>query len=180
MEHPERDDGAASERGFVVVAEVLRPHGLQGELRLKIYNPDSEVLRQNPPVELISADGRVRPATILSARPVSGGLLVRLEGVDDREDADQLRGAKLQVPRTVLEEPGPDEYYVCDLVGCQVVLGDRTIGTIKRVVPYPTCDALAVERAGEEDLEIPHHHDFVLQVRIDEAVVELRTIEGLE
>lgn len=180
MEHPERDDGVASERSFVVVAEVLRPHGLQGELRLKIYNPDSELLGQDPPVELISADGRVRPATIRSARPVSGGLLIRLQGVDCREDAEQLRGAKLQVPRTVLEEPGRDEYYVCDLVGCRVVLGDRTIGRIVRVVPYPTCDALVVAREGEQDLEVPHHQDFVHEVRIDQAVVELGTIEGLE
>src|SRR4051812_30796742 len=57
---PPRVVPAARERRLVAVAEIARPHGIAGELRLKVYNPGSDLLRRRPPVLLRLPDGTER------------------------------------------------------------------------------------------------------------------------
>ena len=89
----------------VALAEIARPHGIRGELRLKLYNPASDVLQSKPRVHLVPREGEARWVRLVSVREVPGTLLVRLDGVRDREAADALRGAKLEVLRSILPEP---------------------------------------------------------------------------
>src|SRR5262249_10175160 len=83
------------DRGLVPVAEVARPHGIQGELRLKVYTPDSDLLPRRPTVLLRLPDGSEREARITACREADKALLVRLDGVSDRDQAEALRGAEL-------------------------------------------------------------------------------------
>src|SRR5947209_4572636 len=98
-------------------------------------------------------DGSVRPDRIRSARPVPDAILVTFESTRDRDAAEGLRGARVEVPRSVLPPPGPGEAYHADMIGCEVRLGGARIGTVARVVSYPTCDALVVQ--AEPTIEVP-------------------------
>lgn len=166
-------------RRLVPVAEVARPHGLHGELRLKVYNPDSTLLEQRPPVWLRRGGGALERGALETVRRGSGGLLVRLPGIDDRAAAAELRGVQICVERQALPATEPDEYYVCDLEGCTATLDGRPIGTVVDVRSYPTCDVLVLRRLEGGELEVPMHVQFVADVRPDERRVELRTIDGL-
>jgi 16S rRNA processing protein RimM len=97
---------------------VVRPHGVRGELRLFLHNPESRLLEEVAQVYVAGV-----PRRLLSARPVAGAYLVRLEGVDDRDEAERLRGARVAVARSDIRlEEG--EYLLADLVGCRAVLPD--------------------------------------------------------
>jgi 16S rRNA processing protein RimM len=165
---------------LVPIAEVARGHGLAGELRLRLYNPDSDLIERIESVDLALPDGTSRTVALRSVREGSGAVLATIEGVDDRSAADALRGAVLRVPREALGEPEPGEYFVCDLEQCQVLLGGTPFGSVERVAHYPTCDALVVVRLDGSHLEVPMHEDYVAEVRLGERTVELRTIDGLE
>jgi len=164
----------------VGIAQVSRPHGLQGELRLQLYNPDSDLIERLQHVELVLGDGRVSRATIRSVRRSAGAALLAIEGVEDRTAAEELRGAELRVPREALGQADDDEYFVCDLERCQVLLQGEPLGSVERVMAYPTCDVLVVRRPDGSHLEVPLHEDFVAEVRIEQRIVALRSIEGLE
>jgi 16S rRNA processing protein RimM len=167
--------------GWLEVAVVARPHGVRGALRLHLHNPASEVLLRAPAprVALRMPDGSRRDAEIVSARPVPGGLLVELGGVGDRDAAEALRRAAIEVPRSELEPPGAGEYFAADLVGCEVRLGERRLGVVRAVAPYPTCDALVVAR-DRGTLEVPMLASFVAGIDLGARVVTLHTIDGLE
>jgi 16S rRNA processing protein RimM len=169
-----------AERALVDVGEVGRPQGLQGEVRVHLYNIESEILEGDPPLELVLPDGAVRAARVESLRYTANFAIVGFEGVVSREDADALRGAVLRVPRSELGPTEPDEYFVCDLVGCRALLDEQVLGTVERVLPYPTCDVLVVARADGSRVEVPMHESFVAEVRIEAREVRLRTIDGLE
>ncbi len=173
---PVRPDDAR----HVAVGEVLRPHGLRGELRVKLYNPDSELLLARPPMRLRLPDGSLKGADIEHARPVPGAVLLRLSGAQDRDGAEQLRGAQLEVPRETLGELDQGEYFVCDLEGCRVALDGKSIGLVRRVLAYPSCDVLVVARAEQSDLEVPMHADYIAAVEVGAGRIDLRTIEGLD
>jgi len=192
-EKPVYDGGSAPEppasrvpplerdRRLVPLAEVARPHGIAGELRLKVYNLDSDLLLRRPPVLLRLSDGTERQATFSAAREVDKALLVRVVGVDDRNAAEALRGAQVCVPRASLPPPAEGEFYAWDLEGAQAVLtSGETVGRVTELASYPTCDVLIVEREGGQRLEVPLVEAYVARIDADCGVVELVTVEGLD
>jgi len=180
-------------RRYVPVAEVARPHGVQGEIRLKVYNQGSDLLLRRPPVRLRLADGIERDAVIHGAREANKAILVKLTGVSDRDAAEALRGAQITVPRDMFPPLDDGEFYACDIEGALALLpSGEEIGRVSGLESYPTCDVLLIERAvaakagdGEGDkrkptrLEVPLVEAYVASVDVERGVVHLLTIDGL-
>jgi 16S rRNA processing protein RimM len=167
-------------RRYVPLAEVARPHGVQGELRLKIYNEESDLLLRRPDVRLRLASGELRDTRIETARSVNKALLVRLPGVADRDAAEALRGAVIEVPRDAFPPLDEGEFYACDIEGASAVLeGQGEIGRVLELRSYPTCDVLVVDRGEAGTLEIPLLEAYVSAVEPDHGVVRLVSIDGL-
>lgn len=179
-------------RRYVPVAEVARPHGIQGELRLKLYNQDSDLLLQRPEVKLELADGTAREVSIHTARDVNKALLVKFTGVTTRDAAEALRGARILVPRDIFPQLGEGEFYACDLEGARARLpSGEEVGRVTGIQSYPTCDVLLIERAAVEPsaegppprsssrLEVPLVEAYVASVDVEGGVVELVTLDGL-
>jgi len=175
---------ASSQRGpgerYVALAEVARPHGVRGELRLKVYNPDSAILLERPAIRLVTPEGDVQAAKLQAIRPVPGALLARLDGVRDRDAAEALRGAQLEVARDRFPPAEDDEFYCCDLEGCEVTCDGKPVGRVAHVASYPTCDALVVAREGQPRLEVPMVERYVGAIDLDAGTIELHTLDGLE
>jgi 16S rRNA processing protein RimM len=161
---------------YVAIAEVARPHGVQGELRLRLYNEASEVLLGKPKVRLVTGAG-VREARIKTARRVPGALLVRLDGVNGRDEAEALRGASVEVARDLLPPPQEGEHYVCDLEGCRVHVAGADVGVVVAVNSYPTCDALVVERPDGSRVEAPLVDTTLEGVDLEQRIVHLRSMD---
>ncbi len=92
---------------FVLIAELGRPHGVRGLLRVRVFS-EAEVTAYNP-----MHDAAGRPFTLLPR----GQDLVAVEGVADRDAAARLTGTKLYVERDRLPPAEEDEFYLTDLVG---------------------------------------------------------------
>jgi 16S rRNA processing protein RimM len=99
-----------------------RPHGVRGELTLRPFNADGALAEMALPaaVQLVR-DQQRRPMTLVAVRPANELFLVRLEGVDTREQAALLTNFELWMPRASLPALAPDEFYVEDLIGCTLV-----------------------------------------------------------
>jgi 16S rRNA processing protein RimM len=173
----------SSERRYVPLAAVARPHGVNGELRLKVYNDDSDLLlrKPTPPIRLRMPTGEERDIRITLARAMTKGMmLVRLEGVSSRDAAEAMRGAELCVPRDAFPPLDEGEFYVCDIEGARAELpGGEAIGRVVELRSYPTCSVLVVARAEKPELEVPLLDAYVDAVDVAAGVVRLRTIEGL-
>ncbi len=168
-------------RKLVAVAEIARPHGIVGELRLKVYNLDSDLLLRRPPVTLRLPDGVEREAVLTAAREMDKALLVRIAGVDDRDAAEALRGAAICVPRAALPPPAEGEFYAWDLEGAQVALASgEPVGLVLELTSYPTCDVLVVARPDGKKLEVPLIATYVTRVDAERGFVELATLDGLD
>src|SRR3954467_3081053 len=102
------------------IGRVMRAHGLKGELEVRLDWPDSRALLQANRLLLSLADGAVQSRSIAGTRQTSKGILVRVEGVADRNAAEALAGATVSVLRSDLPALEQGEYYLCDLVGLDV------------------------------------------------------------
>ena len=114
----------------VVVATVRRPHGLKGEVLVDLQSDVPGRLAPGDHVEVVSSNGERSAAQVRERRQHSRGTLIRLEGVDDRIQADLLRGARFEVQRHETP-PAPDgsyyyfEKHVPQPVGGMLTLSDR-------------------------------------------------------
>ena len=168
---------------YIALAEVARPHGVRGELKLRVYNPDSDLLQRQRSLRLVSPSGDVRSVELRQFRSLPGGdLLARMVGVDDREAAEALRGWRFEVSRDALmPTKDVDEFYVVDLQGCVAYLDGEPLGKVVEVLQYPTCDVLVVDRDGNRKhrLEIPFLAPYVGEVSVAGQTVQILTIEDL-
>ena len=171
---------------WVPLAEVARPHGVRGELRLKLFNKDSDILLTLDEVLVRLPDGEEHEVSIDGARRADDAILMKLHSIDGRDRADELRGAILCAKRGEFPAPDEGEFYVCDVVGANVVVteadgGTRLIGKVTELRSYPSVSALVVAAAdGGKDWEIPLVEAFIAEVDVVGGTVTLVTMEGLD
>jgi 16S rRNA processing protein RimM len=118
---------------------VGRAHGLDGSFYVTGPRPRLLTVGTNVTVAGRSAEIVRRAGT--DRRPI-----VRLEGVEDREGADALRGMTLSVEQIEAPALGEGEWWPHELEGCTVLDGERPIGTVQRMLELPSCEALEVRR----------------------------------
>ncbi|OBH49654.1 ribosome maturation factor RimM [Mycobacterium mantenii] len=172
----------------LTVGRVVKAHGISGELVVEIRTDDpaarfspGNTLRAKP-----SRGGAERGVVIESVREHGGRLLVRLEGVSDRDGADALRGTLFVVDSEDL--PAIDEadtYYDHQLEGLRVrtVAGEQ-VGVVAEVLHTAAGELLAVRReavAGDASREVlvPFVTAIVTSVSLEDGVVEIDPPEGL-
>ncbi|MGH8678609.1 MAG: ribosome maturation factor RimM, partial [Burkholderiales bacterium] len=93
------------------------------------------------------------------------GLVVRFEGISDRNDAALLKGRDVAVPRSALPATAPDEFYLADLVGLEVenANGER-LGTVERLIETGVNAVLVVD--GERKQLLPFVENVIRRVDV--------------
>ncbi|HEX3511491.1 MAG TPA: ribosome maturation factor RimM [Solirubrobacteraceae bacterium] len=146
---------------------VGRPHGLDGSFY--VTRPRPGLLALGTSVEVAGSAREIVRRAGTDARPI-----VRLEGVENRDGALELRGAELTVPTADAPALGPEEYWAHELEGCEVTAGGRTLGVVARLIALPSCEALEVEpEAGGAIMIVPMVKDAIREVLIPERRIEV-------
>jgi len=155
----------------IEIGGVSRAHGIRGEVVVALHDPGSDVLDG---AEVIWLDG-VRHA-VAAARPGAHGWLVKLDGIDDRNRAELLRGQRVEIDRAAAV--GDDELLLDDLIGCRAVLTDgRPWGEIVAIEVGPQ-DRLVIHDGGVERL-LPLVDEFVIAIDLEAGQVTVDPPEGL-
>jgi 16S rRNA processing protein RimM len=150
---------------LVVLAVVLKPHGLKGELKVELTCSGIDRLLSCTDLLLVPPGGEPKPVKAEMAFPhTDGSAVVRLGEVKGRDAAEKLRGAKLAVPAG-REAPAPEgSFLIHDLVGCRVMTPEGSdLGILEAVIETPANWVYAVRREGKE-LLIPAVKSMVRKV----------------
>jgi len=132
----------------VTVGRIGRPHGIGGAVVVGVRTDEPE-LRFAVGSRLDTDRADVGTLTVAAVRWQSGALIVRFDGVRDRDAAAELTGTWLSVDSGTLAAPeDPDEFRDHDLVGLSVQTADGTVvGVVEDVLHYGQ-DVLAIRPAG--------------------------------
>lgn len=164
---------------WVPLAEVARPHGVRGELRLQLYNSESDFLLGVDEVLVRLKKGEAHEVSVDAARRADKTILLKLHSVDDCDRAEGLRGAEICVRRSDFPPLEDGEFYACDVEGAEVRLQNARIGVVARYVEYPAAYVLLVRKDDGSSLEVPLTDAYVAKIDADAGVVELSSIEDL-
>jgi 16S rRNA processing protein RimM len=177
--------GLVGGAAWIPLAEVARPHGVRGELRLKLYNADSDILLEQDDVMLRMRNGEERQVRVARARRANDAILMKLHAVDDRDRADELRGALICVGRDRFPPLEDGEFYMCDVEGARAYRrtaeGLLPLGVVRELRTYPSVEVLVIAADdGGKDWEIPLVEAFIERVDSAAREVVVTSLEGLE
>ena len=151
---------------WLPAGRIGRPHGLDGSFH--VTRPRPALLALGAQVRVGERESEITRRAGTDERPI-----LRVAGVERREDVEALRGAELCCPRTQAQELGEDEWWAEDLEGCRVVDGDAPVGVVRRLVGMPSCEVLEVERTAGADLLVPMVRDAIRSVDVAAGVIDV-------
>jgi len=146
---------------------VGRAHGLDGSFY---------VTRARPRLLTVGTSVTVsgRTAAIVRRAGTEQRPIIRLEGIEDRLAAEALRGMALMVGSLQAPALAEGEWWAHELEGCEVMDGDRLLGTVSRLIELPSCEALEVRRErGGEPLLVPMVKDAIRRVEVSAGRIEV-------
>jgi 16S rRNA processing protein RimM len=119
----------------VRAGRVGRPHGLDGSFH--VVEATGPLLVAGAVIEGLGE--------IVGRKGTDEHPIVRVASASDRTAAEGLRGRELVVEGVEAPPLGEDEYLAADLEGCEVVDGTRSLGTVRRLLAYPSCEVLELD-----------------------------------
>jgi 16S rRNA processing protein RimM len=163
----------------ILLGRIAGAHGIRGDVLIKTFTAAPENIGAYGP---LSDESGTRMFRLESARATPKGVVARLQGVDDRNGAEALRGVALYIERDRLPEAADDEFYHADLVGLAAVSPDgKPAGEIIAVHNFGAGDLLEIRLAGSSKTEfVPFTDEVVPEIDIAArrvVVVILKTDE---
>jgi 16S rRNA processing protein RimM len=165
---------------FVAFGRIARAHGLRGEVRLVPLHPETELPEGIERVRLQPAAGEPLFFTVRSVRPTTGALLVCFAEVQDRDAAEALRGATLEIEVASLPPLEPGELYLYELIGAEAVDGAaRPLGVVESLLDNHGQDVLVLRGPQGEERLLPLEGGSLVHFDREARRVELSVPEGL-
>ena len=164
---------------YVEVGRVAKPHGVKGELKVRLHWAESDSLLAVPRVVLRLEQGGEREYAVERARLGHKQVVLKLEGIDDCDAAEKLRSAAVLARRDALPALGSGEYYLCDLVGARVDSPSGILGEVVEVRTFPTVDVIVIRRSDGTIVEQPLAEPWIQSVDVEAGRVELASTDGL-
>ena len=162
---------------YVCIAEITSPHGVRGQVKLRLFAEDPD---------LLFVDGGLFDETashffeFVSVQPHKNGFLATVKDMSTREAAQAVRQTKLYIRRDQLPQVEENEFYHVDLIGLHVQdQNKQVLGRIKAIQNFGASDILEIQRQGQKDLLLPFHGETVVDVQLDKGYVVVHVPDGL-
>lgn len=112
----------------LTIGEIVAPFGLIGEMKVRLETDFPERFTRLRQICVRWPSGQARLLDVASTRPHKGQILLRLRGIDSINEVEQFRNAFIQVRTRDAVPLSNNEFYIYDLIGCEVVIApDRAI-----------------------------------------------------
>ncbi len=163
--------------GSVKVGYVRRAHGIKGAVVVRVLGGEDE---RFVPGESLATDRPDYPiVTIASSQSHKDGLLIAFEGVDTRNEAEELRGASFLIAPEDRRQLGHDEFWPEQLVGLRVVdTVGIDLGVVAELISGAAQDRLVVS-TDEGLAEVPFVAAIVTSVDLASGVIIIDPPQGL-
>ena len=161
---------------FLELGKITRVHGLKGEIFVSLFSSDKEIpfiiktqsiqIRRNTEIYL--------ETPIQEARLHKEGLILQLQGVENREQAELLKGAFLFVPKKIFSSKKGEKIYLCEILNFTV--DDKTRGKLGKIFAFSSNgsqDLLLIKNTKNEQIEILFIEPFIIHVDFELKKVQV-------
>lgn len=166
---------------YLVVGEILRPHGVRGELRARVLSDYPDTLHDLKRVYIGKAadDRQPRQHLLKNVRFNKSYALLTLDGIRNRNDAEPLRNNVVMIDIADAAPLELGEYYLFQLIGLKVRSDEQDIGVIRDVLQTGANDVYVVASESYGEVLLPAHQETIVNIDFDAELVTMNLPEGL-
>lgn len=129
----------------ILIGKIVAPQGIRGEVRVQTFTDTPADFQKLDVKSDKFNDGDFK---FVRAVPNSSVIIAKINGVNDRNTAETLRGTELYVARDTLPQLKEDEYYQADLIGFDVVRGGQKLGVVDCFQNYGAGDIIELDNGN--------------------------------
>ena len=161
------------------VGVITTTHGVRGEV--KVFSTTDDPARFKKLKDVILDNGKVKKdLEIESVKFFKNMVILKFKGLDNINDVERFRQAKLLVTRENAVELEEDEYFIADLIGIKVTSdGGEELGIIKDVLQTGANDVYVVALADGGEVLLPAIKDCILSVDMEKREMQVHVLDGL-
>ena len=160
----------------IVVGVVRGVRGLRGELRVEVT---TEFLQRFDPGATLFISG-IKREVLKSSRDRKGVLLF-IQGINSREDAEACKGMELSVPECDSLERPEGKYFHYELIGLKAYDEDgEYLGELTEIIETGANDVYAIALDGYKDLLLPVIPEVITSIDVKNSRMEVKIPLGLE
>ena len=161
------------------VGVITTTHGVRGEV--KVFPTTDDPARFKKLKDVILDNGKAKKdLEIENVKFFKNMVILKFKGLDNINDVERFRQAKLLVTRENAVELEEDEYFIADLIGINVTSDEgEELGTIKDVLQTGANDVYVIAKENTPDLLVQAIHDCVLAVDIEAQTMTVHLLDGL-
>ena len=162
---------------YLVVGFLRRPHGVGGEIIMDLHTDFPERFRSGR--KLFAGEER-KPLTLSGIRPHAKGMLVKFKGIENPEDAGQLRNQWLYVKAADMPNLPEGKIYQHELLGFKVLdENGNSLGELVEIIETGANDVYVVRNESGKDLLLPAIPSVILETDPARREIRVHLLEGL-
>ncbi len=159
----------------IKVGKIVSAVGIRGEVKVYPYTDYPERFEELAGV--FAGEEWLQPEKI---RYHKNTVIIKFQGVDDRNGAEALRDRYLEIDRKDLRRLDEDEYFIFDLIGLEAQDQEgRRIGRVSDVIQNSAQDLYEIEHIDGKKYFVPAVREFVTDIDINRGIMKIKPIEGL-
>ncbi|MEZ4520246.1 MAG: ribosome maturation factor RimM [Thermomicrobiales bacterium] len=159
---------------LLTIGRIVAAHGLRGEVKLVLTTDRPEKMSDLRRVYLDGSDTPTR-ITSLRLRGNDREALLKLQGINDRDEAERLRGTIVQIRGNQLPPPEEGSYFHYQILGLTAVDEQgNELGTVSEIIDAGEVDVYVVTGDDKRQYLLPALHDVVLDIDPAEGRMTVR------
>jgi len=167
---------------LVECGRIGRPIGLRGE-SVVFWNSDDCPVSVGDELFIAESKKKYERCRVAALREHGRSFIMRLEGIDSREDAAEVTNRSLYIPEDRLPDLPDGEYYSYQILGIEVVTEEgRSIGRVVKIFTVGENDVYEILPEGAkrgDEILIPVIEDVVIKIDLGEGRITIRPMEGM-
>ncbi len=162
---------------YVELGKIVGVWGVKGWVKLHSYTRNRVDISEYKTWYLQEPRSKSEPSstTVLNCREQGQGIVAKLEGVADRDQAMAMSGQKILVKQSDLPTLPEGEFYWQELIGLTVSNESTEIGTINSILETGANDVLVCKNKEKDqpDVLIPYTDEVVLEVNVEQGLMKV-------
>ncbi len=164
---------------YLQVGVIASTHGIHGEV--KVFPTTDDVKRFKKLKEVILEGKRGNQnLEVEQVKFFKNMAILKFRGIDCINDVEKYKGCPLLVTRENAVKLKPGEYFICDLIGLEVLEDNgNLLGTLTEVIQTGANDVYVITMKNKKEVLIPNVKDCIIEVSLEKNTMIVHLLEGL-
>ena len=161
----------------ICLGAIVGVHGIRGEVKVKSFTENERDIAAYGEVEDKSGLRKFQLKIVGHSKEL---LRVKIAGVDDRNQAEELIGTGFYVSKSVLPALAEEEFYHADLIGLALKesASGTEIGKVEGLYNFGAGDLIDIRLKGKKSTEmLPFNRQYVPEINIKDGYIIVTSLE---